>query len=62
MKYMATLGAPTVRPEESARVAAVPLLEQGDRLSRAELELVVEIVRSSRAYDLHQKKGGLSPQ
>ena len=35
---MATPAAATVRAEESARAAAEPLLEQGDRLSRAEFE------------------------
>jgi len=45
--------------------ASEPILEAGDRLSREEFEkriegapeLVVEIVGSSQAYDLHQKKG-----
>jgi len=35
---MAIRAAPTVRPEDSAPAAAGPLLEPGDRLSRAEFE------------------------
>jgi Uma2 family endonuclease len=49
---MATPAAPTVRPEESARAAAEPLLEQGDRLSRAEFERRYEQMPHVRKAEL----------
>src|SRR5438105_1744023 len=49
---MATPAAPTVRPEDGTLVSAEPLLEQGDRLSRAEFERRYEQMPHVRKAEL----------